>query len=139
VDIEAVPDGFAVAGLGRHCGAALFAVGKDILQKWAVSIRALPVSTWVFPVSILRTKRKEGDILRERHLGLGLGLGVGPQKSKRGGGRTLKVGFGFRVRSHHLIGGSIPCKKYAALTSTVLRAIRSLFINSWMARLVRLR
>jgi hypothetical protein len=43
MDIEAVPDSLAVAGLGRHSGAALLAVGKDTLQKWAVSIRAVPV------------------------------------------------------------------------------------------------
>jgi hypothetical protein len=61
VDIEAVPDSLAVAGLGRHSGAALLAVGKDTLQKWAVSIRALPVGD-----PGLSDKEKRGGIFCEK-------------------------------------------------------------------------
>jgi hypothetical protein len=117
VDIEAVPDSLAVAGLGRRSGAALLAVGKDTLQKWAVSIRALPVGD-----PGLSDKEKRGGIFCERGEREALGLrawlgGVGPQKAKRGGGgRTLESGFlafvfdliislgeGFRAKSMRLL------------------------------------
>lgn len=61
MDIEAVPDSLAVAGLGRRSGAALLAVGKDTLQKWAVSIRALPVGD-----PGLSDKEKRGGIFCEK-------------------------------------------------------------------------